>query len=110
MDIKLFSCFLYMSKYYGGLFWDVLLLSEYNESWEDFYLNMVMVIPCEECVKNNIEWLKSNRIPKFKNTDEKNKWLWENRYDRGGCYWRDKVKNQGYTLETWLGQYKDKLF
>ena len=27
---------------YGGLFWDVLLLSEYNEHWEDFYITMNM--------------------------------------------------------------------
>lgn len=35
---------------YGGLFWDVLLLSEYNEHWEDFYLTMNSVLPCDICV------------------------------------------------------------
>ena len=91
----------YESEYYGGLFWDVLLLSDYNENWHDFYINMCSVIPCQ---------IESNKIPDFKDTDEKNKWLWEHRLQRGGAGWRKKVKEDGYTLESWLGLYKDKKF
>jgi hypothetical protein len=74
----------------GGYFWDVLLLSTYNEYWEDFYLNMVKVLPCEKCIKNTEEHLSYNPVPKFKDTNEKNEYLWEN-----------EVKEKGYTLETW---------
>ena len=56
----------------GGYFWDVLLLSTYNEHWEDFYLNMIKVLPCEKCVINTLEHISHNPIPKFQNTNEKN--------------------------------------
>ena len=95
---------------YGGLFWDVLLLSEYNEHWEDFYLTMNSVLPCDICVRNNMKWLKKNKIPKFNSTKEKNEWLWENRLERGGQQWKTVVEENNYTLESWLGQFKDKSF
>ena len=79
---------------YGGMFWDVLLLSEYNESWEDFYLCMCAVLPCQECVRDNMAWLKKNQIPKFESTKEKNEWVWEHRRLRGGCQWRNKMKEK----------------
>lgn len=95
---------------YGGLFWDVLLLSEYNEHWEDFYITMNYVLPCEKCVRGNVKWLKQNKIPKFKSTKEKNEWLWENRLERGGDKWVNIVQENNYTLESWLDQFKGKSF
>jgi hypothetical protein len=97
-------------EYYGGMFWDVLLLSNYNENWHDFYITMCSVIPCQICVNSNMGWLEQNKIPDFKDNDEKNKWLWEHRLSRGGAQWRKKVKEDGYTLDSWLGLYKDKKF
>lgn len=100
----------YESEYYGGLFWDVLLLSDYNENWHDFYITMCSVIPCQICVNSNMGWLKDNKIPDFKDTDEKNEWLWKHRLQRGGSGWRKKVEENGYTLESWLGLYMFKKF
>ena len=89
----------------GGYFWDVLLLSTYNEYWEDFYLNMIKVLPCEKCVINTEKHLSFNPVPKFKDTNEKNEYLWELRLKRGGQVWRNEVKEKGYTLETWINQF-----
>ena len=86
----------------GGYFWDVLLLSTYNEHWEDFYLSMVKVLPCEKCVINTETYLSFNPVPKFKDTNEKNKYLWELRLKRGGPPWKKEVEEKGYTLETWI--------
>jgi len=90
-----------MRKTTGGYFWDVLLLSDYNEYWEDFYFNLVKVLPCQKCIKKTLDYHKSNPIPKFKNTEEKNEYLWDLRHLRAGDIWRDEVKEKGYTLETW---------
>lgn len=104
-------------EYTGGIFWDVLLLSEYNDKWEDFYLNLLEVLPCKRCsdeiIKFHLEDKKRGTIPKFKNNDEKNEWLWEIRklidVGRGGGRWASKVRKNNYTLETWK-EYLNKPF
>ena len=94
----------------GGIFWDVLLLSEYNDKWENFYLNMLEVLPCERCRIETMEDHKKNPIiPKFKDKNEKDEWLWETRLSRGGGSWRKKVEDNNYTLETWR-EYLNKPF
>ena len=99
----------YESEYYGGLFWDVLLLADYK-GWDDFYLSMTNVLPCESCRRAGMSFLKDNKIPEFKNNDEKNEWLWKHRLQRGGGVWRKKVEENGYTLESWVGLYMFKKF
>tara|TARA_R100001079_G_C4379209_1_gene122360 strand:- start:165 stop:473 length:309 start_codon:yes stop_codon:yes gene_type:complete len=98
-----------MTDYYGGMFWDVLLLAEYK-GWDDFYLSMTNVIPCDKCRKDGMLWLNKNKIPDFKSNDEKNEWLWRHRLQRGGAPWRKKVEENGYTLESWIGLYMFKKF
>ena len=99
----------YESQYYGGLFWDVLLLTDYK-GWGEFYISMCNVIPCEVCRSDNMDWLMKNKIPDFKDTDEKNEWLWRHRLERGGASWRKKVEDNGYTLDSWIGLYMFKKF
>ena len=96
-------------EYTGGLFWDVLLLSEYNDKWEDFYLSMIEVIPCNKCCNESMRFHITNPIPNFKDKNEKDKWLWEIRLKRGGDNWRKKVEDNNYTLETWK-EYLDHPF
>jgi len=99
----------YESEYYGGLFWDVLLLADYK-GWDEFYLSMVAVLPCESCRNGGMEWLKHNKIPDFLSNDDKNVWLWEHRKRLGGGKWRQKIKENNYTLDSWLGLFADKKF
>ena len=96
-------------QYTGGLFWDVLLLSEYNDKWEDFYLNMLEILPCSRCSKESMQYHITKKIPNFKNKDEKDQWLWETRLKRGGNRWRKRVEDNSYTLESWK-EYLNKPF
>ena len=94
----------------GGLFWDVLLLSEYNEHWISFYESLIRVLPCEKCVNDSIKHHKNFPVPKLHNTKEKNQYLWSLRTQRGNAQWNKKVKKGEYTLETWINQFKNKPF
>ena len=89
----------------GGYFWDVLLLSEYNEHWENFYNSMCKVLPCNKCQVGTEKFHKEEELGKFppmKNQQEKNEHLWKLRLARGGVSWREKVEKDGYTLNSWL--------
>ena len=94
---------------FGGMFWDCLLLCDYN-GFADFYVSMAAVVPCEKCRKDNMLYLSSNKIPDFNSNKEKNEWLWNNRYSRGGYNWRKKVEDNGWSLNSWLDLYKNKVF
>tara|TARA_R110002074_G_scaffold388957_2_gene571962 strand:- start:17144 stop:17473 length:330 start_codon:yes stop_codon:yes gene_type:complete len=94
----------------GGLFWDVLLLSEYNEHWITFYESFIRVLPCEKCSKEHIHHHSKYPIPKISNNDEKNQFLWDLRCIRGSANYQDKIRKNEYTLETWLDQFKYKSF
>ena len=95
---------------YGGMFWDVLLLSQYNEEWVAFYESFIRVVPCDKCIRDGIQYHKDYPIPKISNNDEKNQFLWKLRSKRGSRKWKDKIRSGEYTLETWLAQFKDKSF
>lgn len=97
-------------EYTGGLFWDVLLLTQYNEYWEDFFYKFIRVLPCKKCVGESIAHHNINPVPKFKSNEEKNEWLWEQRVHRGGKPFRDDIADKGYSLEGWINQFKDKPF
>lgn len=94
----------------GGLFWDVLLLSKYNDDWINFYESLIRVLPCDKCIKDSLHYHEGNPIPKISNNDEKNQFLWELRRKRGSAEWKTKMLNHEYTLESWLDQFKDKPF
>jgi uncharacterized membrane protein len=95
----------------GGLFWDILLITEYNEDWENFYFSLIKVLPCKLCIEKSLEYHEvCEKVPKMKSTKEKNEYLWELRLKRGGQPWRDDVEKYGYTLDSWLAQYKGKPF
>lgn len=94
----------------GGYFWDVILLTDYNEYWEPFFMNLIRVLPCDKCVKESIHHYSLHPIPKFKNTDEKNEYVWKLREGQGGKEWRSEVFKNKYTLESWLAKFKDKPF
>lgn len=100
------------SNLFGGMFWDVLLLSEYNDSWNDFFISTTKILPCEICRKENSQYYGDfkNFIPEFKNKDEKDKWVWEHRLQRGGDNWRKKVKDNNWSLDSWKEQFKNKVF
>ena len=94
----------------GGLFWDVLLLSQFNDEWIRFYESFIRVLPCNKCIKDSIEYHKDRPIPKITNNDEKNRFLWKLRCKRGSKEWKDKIRTNEYTLETWLAQFENKSF
>ena len=94
---------------FGGMFWDCLLLCNY-ERFDEFYLSMSIVVPCDKCRINNMIYIQSNKIPIFNCNKEKNEWLWKNRYQRGGYNWRKKVDENGWSLNSWLDLYKNKVF
>tara|TARA_R110001632_G_scaffold89742_2_gene193305 strand:- start:1156 stop:1461 length:306 start_codon:yes stop_codon:yes gene_type:complete len=94
---------------FGGMFWDCLLLCEYN-GFTEFYLSMAAVVPCEKCRIDNMLYLSKNKIPTFNSNKEKNEWLWEHRLNRGGPIWRNKVEENNYNLNSWLDLYKNKVF
>lgn len=98
-----------MSETYGGMFWDCLLLCNYK-GFDDFYISMAAVVPCEECRKDNMLYLSKNKIPLFNSNKEKNEWLWEHRLNRGGYNWRKKVNENNWSLDSWKEQYKNKVF
>ena len=98
-----------MSEYYGGIFWDVLLLADYK-GWDEFYLSMTNILPCDICRSDGMNWLNNNKIPEFLNNDDKNCWLWHHRLQRGGASWRKKVNDNGYTLDSWLNLFEGKKF
>jgi len=97
-------------KYTGGLFWDVLLIADYDENWEDFFYSLIKVLPCKACREKTKLHHENYPIPKMKNNQEKNEYLWILRMQRGGQPWREKVNENGYTLESWVAQYADKPF
>ena len=97
-------------KYTGGLFWDILLITEYNEDWIDFFNSLVKVLPCTKCREETQQYHKFSPIPKFSDNDAKNKYLWDLRMNRGGDTWRKEVAEKGYTFESWVGQFKVKPF
>ena len=94
----------------GGLFWDILLLSEYNEHWPQFYMNMINVLPCEKCRADSLRYHKEYPIPKLNNKQEKDQYIWELKKMRGGYVWQTTLKEKKYTLQTWQNKYKDKKF
>jgi hypothetical protein len=85
----------------GGYFWDVLLLSQFNENWIDFYLSLCKVLPCQRCIDHTLKYHQQKPIPSLKSQKEKNEYLWKLRLDRGGDEWNAEVKDKGYTLESW---------
>lgn len=94
----------------GGMFWDVLLLTQFNDEWIRFYESFIRVLPCEKCIQDGIEYHKGHPIPKITNNDEKNQFLWKLRSIRGSKEWKDKIRTNEYTLESWLYQFKNKSF
>lgn len=97
-------------EYTGGLFWDILLITEYNEDWINFYHSLIKVLPCKKCIEDTAQYHRNNEIPLLTNTAEKNKWLWDMKLKRGGKYWRAEVLEKNYTLESWENLYKDLPF
>ena len=95
---------------YGGKFWDVLLLSQYNEHWKDFFKSMIRVLPCDKCRIDSLRHFEKHELPEIANQEEKDQFLWELRYTLGGYPFRQKVKIKGYTLEGWKEQFKDMKF
>ncbi len=100
----------YISEYTGGLFWDILLLTKYNEDWENFFHSLIKVLPCQACIDKTINHHEREPLPKFKDNDEKNKYLWNLRLARGGTPWVNEVNEKGYTLESWEKLYEGKKF
>jgi hypothetical protein len=97
-------------QYTGGLFWDILLITEYNKDWIDFFNALVKVLPCAKCREETQKYHEWKPLPEFSDTDEKNRYLWSLRFNRGGENWRKDVKENGYTLESWVNQFKDLPF
>ena len=96
--------------YLGGYFWDVLLISELNDDWYDFYFSLVKVLPCKKCREETLKYHTLSEVPKFKNQEEKNKYIWDLRLKRGGDNWRQDIEKKGYTYESWIDQFKNKPF
>lgn len=97
-------------EYTGGLFWDILLITEYNEDWINFYHSLIKVLPCDKCREETLLYHKTNELPIFNNTTEKNKWLWDFKLKRGGTKGRAEIIENNYTLESWEGLFKDLPF
>lgn len=96
--------------YTGGLFWDILLLSQFNEYWTNFYYSYLQILPCKRCRDETTKYHLLNPVPTLKCQEEKDKYIWELRLRQGGEPWRNKVLKNNYTLETWKEQFKNKPF
>jgi hypothetical protein len=96
--------------YTGGLFWDILLITKYNEDWIDFYHSLIKVLPCEKCREETKKYHEWKPLPKFYDTNEKNQYLWDLRLNRGGEVWKRDVIEKGYTLESWINLFENKPF
>ena len=73
-------------EFTGGLFWDVLLLTQYNEYWEDFFYKFIRVLPCKKCVGESIAHHNINPVPKFKSNEEKMNGCGSNEYIEEGSH------------------------